>query len=134
MVQRTGSPVDAPAAIAILEGPGLVLTWVNQRWYDMLGKFTQEEVVGRSITEYLPGAGSPEMERAINNTLDTGEASYLTGEFVGSHGVMGMVATIERLPDGKLIVTAWHPYGVPIAEADGPVGRVRVGREAAERS
>jgi len=118
MVRRKETSTPAPAAIAILEGPALVITWVNQRWYEMLGKFTLEEPVGHAITEYLPGAGSPEMERAINNTRDTGEASHLAGEFAGPHGVMGMLATIEKLPDDKLIVTAWHPYGVPIAEAD----------------
>lgn len=133
MVKRTDIPNPAPAALAIIAGPALIIEWMNERWYEMAARFTDDELVGHPITEYMPVAGSDVIERAYNYALDTGETAYLTGELVGPNGVMGIMANVYRLPDGKLLLAVWHTAPEPIADIDGPVGRVRLEEECPDR-
>ena len=134
MVQRTDTPEPVPLALALLEGPNLIIEWANDHTYRMAAQFTDAEIIGHSIGEYLPIKESAEVERALNNCADTGEPSHVSGEIVGPMGVMAVRASIYRLPGGKILVTAWHPILQPIAEKDGPVGTVRAGDEVPDRS
>jgi hypothetical protein len=126
MVRRKETPILAPAALLLLEGPALTMVWANQRFYHMVDRITDDEVLGHSVNEYLPYVQSPEIERALNNALDTGESTSLEGEIAGSDGVMRIAATVYPLPDRKLLVAIWHPSEEPLREHDSALGRVQV--------
>ncbi len=133
MVERIEATPPVPVAMAILNPPALAFQWANEYAYQMFARFTDEEIAGHPITEFLPIQSSPEIERALNNTTDTGEPAHLKGEIVGPEGVMPIYTSIYRLPDGNLLIVSWHPTSEPVAEKDAPVGTIRMGDEVPER-
>jgi hypothetical protein len=124
MVERIPTPETVPVALAIVEGPSLILEWCNEYVYQMAAMFTDQEIVGHPIGEFLPISNIPEIELAINNCADTGEPSHLTGEIVGPAGVMSIYASIYRVPGDRLLITAWHPVPEPIGQSTEPIGTI----------
>lgn len=133
MVERIDLPGSVPIAACILEGPSLVLRWANERAYSMVERFTDQEITGHPVGEFIPLDLSPDVELALNNCADTGEPSHLVGEIVGPGGVMSLRISIYRIPGGDLLVMAWHPTPHHIAEKDGVVGTVRTTAQSPER-
>jgi len=122
MVKRVPNPHAVPVALAVVEAPTLVIDWCNEYLYAMAARFTDEEIVGHPIGEFLPLDRVPEIEVAFNNCADTGEPAFLEGEIVGPNGVMRLMTSIYRIPGDRLLVVAWHPVPGPIAESDEPIG------------
>jgi hypothetical protein len=123
MVTRLPDPHTVPVAIAIVEAPTLVIEWCNEYLYAMAERFTDEEIVGHPIGEFLPIDQAPEIEVAINNCADTGEPAFLEGEVVGPGGVMmQLFASIYRIPDNRLLIVTWHPTLDPVGQSDEPAG------------
>ncbi len=124
MVKRVPTPQSVPVALAIVEGPSLVIEWANEYLYAMACRFTDQEIAGHPIGEFLPINQVPEIEVAINNCADTGEPSFLEGEIVGPDGVMSMFASVYRIPGNRLLIAAWHPVPGPLGESDEPLGTI----------
>jgi hypothetical protein len=122
MAKRVPYPQNVPVALAILEAPSLVLEWCNEYMYAMAARFTDQEIIGHPIGQFLPIERVPEIEMGFNYAADTGEPAFLEGEVVGPAGRMTLHASIHRIPGGKLLVTAWHPIPEPLGPSDEPVG------------
>ncbi len=122
MAKRVPSPHTVPVALAIVDAPTLEIRWANEYLYAMAERFTDQEITGHPIGEFLPIDRVPEIELAIVNCADTGEPSFLEGEIVGPAGVMPMASSIYRIPGGQLLITAWHPVAEPIGTSTEPIG------------
>lgn len=122
MARRVPEPHSVPVALAIVQAPTLVIEWANEYLYAMAARFTDEEIVGHPIGEFLPIDRVPEIEIAINNCSDTGEPAFLEGEIVGPAGVMPMATSIYRIPGDRLLIVAWHPVPEPTGQSDEPIG------------
>jgi len=122
MVKRVPSPHSVPVALAIVEARTLVIEWCNEYLYAMAARFTDEEIVGHPIGEFLPIHRIPEIELALNNCADTGEPAFLQGEVVGPDGVMPLFTSVYLIPGDRLLIVAWHPVPEPVAESDEPIG------------
>jgi hypothetical protein len=122
MVKRVPDPHTVPVAIAIVLAPTLEIEWCNEYLYAMAARFTDEEIVGHPIGEFLPIDRVPEIEIAFNNCADTGEPAFLEGEIVGPAGVMRLMTSVYRIPGNRLLVVAWHPVPEPIGESDETIG------------
>lgn len=124
MAKRVPDPHTVPVALAIVEAPTLVIEWCNEYLYAMAERFTDQEIVGHPIGEFLPIDQVPEIEIAFNNCADTGEPAFLQGEIVGPAGVMQLFTSIYRIPDNRLMIVAWHPIPEPIEQSDEPLGTI----------
>jgi hypothetical protein len=125
MAKRVLHPLSVPVALMIVQAQTLTIEWCNEYMYVMAEMFTDQEIVGHPIGEFLPLDQVPEAELAINNAADTGEPAFLEGEVVGPDGVMSIFTSIYRIPGGRILIAAWHPSPVPIRQTTDPVGTVR---------
>ncbi len=132
MAKRVPDPHTVPVALAVVESRTLAVEWANEYLYAMAARFTDEEIVGHPIGEFLPLDRVPEIELAINNCADTGEPAFLEGEIVGPAGVMLLFTSIYRIPGDRLLIVAWHPVPEPTGQSDEPVGTLHAHTVAAE--
>ncbi len=122
MARRVDVPESVPVALAIVDASTLVIRWYNEYLCAMASRFTDEEIMGHPIGEFLPIDRVPEIEHAFNNCSDTGEPAFLEGEIVGPAGVMRLFTSVYRIPGNQLLIAAWHPVPEPVGQSDEPIG------------
>ena len=98
-------------AKAVLIDPGsMTIMWMNESASHDLADEGSDAPAAASIAQMAPAAGLPDALRAV---ADTGVTQHLRADLVSTYqGSMAVVASIYRVPDGKLLVlveNTWKP-------------------------
>lgn len=103
------TPVNAKAAL--IDPGSMTVLWMNESASQIFSDRDSGALPGVPIEQVIPMAktlGVPEALRAVANT---GVAQHLQVNVVStSKGSMAIVASIYRLPDGKLLMLMDHDW------------------------
>jgi PAS domain S-box-containing protein len=97
---------QAPAFLAVLRGPSHVFEFVNDAYYQIVGR---RELIGRPVFEALPELRGQGFEALIDRVLETGE------QFVGREMPAMLVRAPGARPEERLLDLVYYP----MVEADG---------------
>jgi PAS domain S-box-containing protein len=102
---------QAPALMAVLQGPDHVFTLVNDAYYATVGK---RELIGKPVLEALPELRNQGFADLLDQVLSTGEP------FVGREVAVKLARWSGSPPEERFITFIYHP----LTDPDGTVSGV----------
>ncbi len=102
---------QAPALMAVLQGPDHVFTLVNDAYYATVGR---RELIGKPVLEALPEVRNQGFADLLDQVLDTGEP------FVGHEVPVNLARRPGSPPEQRFITFIYHP----LTDPDGTVSGV----------
>ncbi|HEX2826841.1 MAG TPA: ATP-binding protein [Burkholderiales bacterium] len=102
---------QSPAFLAVLDGPGHVFEFANDRYYALIGR---REIIGKPLREALPEVRGQGFYEVLDRVYETGEP------FVGN----GMRLMVQREGGGALAETFVDFVYRPLRGADGTVAGI----------
>ena len=97
---------QAPAFMAVLRGPGHVFEYVNEAYYQLVGR---RDLLGRPVSEALPEVRGQGFEGLLDSVVDSGEP------YIGREVPVVVSRTPDRPPEERFVDLVYYP----ISDADG---------------
>ena len=130
-MQRSDDEKIAVKATAALIDPGsMAVLWTNGQGSGALLDRGGDAVPAPALDEVVPMAEALGVPEVLRSVAETGLAQHVRADVVSTaKGAMALVASVYRLPDGKLLVLTEHTW---VAENAAPGGNRprRPGRRA----
>ena len=116
------TPVNAKAAL--IDPGSMTVLWMNESASQVFSDRESDSVPGLSIDQAIPMANTLGVPEALRAVANTGVAQHLRVNVVStSRGSMAIVASIYRLPDGKLLMLMDHDWHVRHKTTGGSASR-----------
>lgn len=107
--EEPNAPVRAKAVL--IDPESMTVLWMNEAAAQDHSGGSACSVVGTSVAEAVPLADTLGIPEALCKTAETGEAQHLRADLVStSRGSVLIVASVYRLPDGRLLLLMEHGW------------------------